>query len=627
MPDRASEIEELFQNMLSYFLEWDGVYQKDSIDRALLRTEANSIYKISKDIDRNLRSRFIVTAKGNDLDIIGEGMNRPRLAGESDENYKKRLIVNDTFFNDTTVKGIKNALRGYYGIDVDNDGLNDTKVVEVYRTALQAGSELNSDVKFMGEFVREGIIEVHLMMKQDNDEVIISRTELFDKIFKTRAAGILLYLIWHGNFEDNLNTKVRDTTSLIGKQIDLELGDTKKIIVSETKKVGLPIIGRHDIIDIRTKPSIKSKDYSLLVGTEKGLAKFNYKHKKGTENSVGGKRFEDDVSGGEMQSRRVHRLLNGESFALPKDFQVPMKIGQRNEIVLYNHENNITSEILRIKSKNENDVRVRVEDGTIKGSKVILQSVPREYNGLDLVFFGDAILTNYMMSGKLYNINYNKIINGGVIELDYNDELDEYLTEGYYITPPIHIDDITKFGMVKWVYNTGNVVVQFRCKGNEDDLLNLNDNDEWGNEYILNTGTFIQENPDSFFQIKISLKGTIFKSPTFRLAEFFVEYWDVSSEQIEEIYDNVENGLDFISMVENSNIGDIVLLNANANGNGGSNPLLRINKMQWVNTVKPIRQARIRNRRWSLFYGVKTIITDYFNRKNFFNYEREVECL
>lgn len=625
MPDRASEIEELFKNMLSCFLEWDGVYQKDSVDRALLRTEANSIYKISKDIDRNLRARFIVTAKGNDLDIIGEGMNRPRLAGESDENYKKRLIVNDTFFNDTTMKGIKNALRGYYGIDVDNDGMNDTKVVEVYKNALQAGGELNSDVKFMGEFVREGIIEVHLMMKQDNDEVIISRTELFDKIFKTRAAGIMLYLIWHGNFEDSLNTKVKDSTSLIGKQIDLELGNSQKIIMTESKKIGLPIIGRHDVIDIRTKPSVKSKDYSLLVGSDKGLAKFNYKHKKTTENSIGGKRFEDDISYGEMQSRRVHLLLDGDSFTLPKDFQTPMKTGQRNEIILYNHENNNSLEVMRIKSKNSDDVRLRVEDGSIKGSKVILQSVPKEYNGLDLVFYGDAILTNYMMDGKLYNINYNRLINGGAIELDYNEALDEYLTEGYYITPPIYIEDITRFGMVKWLYNNGDVAVQLRSRANEEDLLSLSDDDSWGNEYRLNTGTFIQEDSYNFFQIKISLKGTIFKSPCFRLSEFFIEYWDVSDSQIEEIFDNVEDGIELLSSMENSNIGSVVLLDANANGNGGSNALLKIDRMQWSNTVKPKRQARIRNRRWSLFYGVKTIITDYFNRVNANNYEREVE--
>src|SRR4030042_4913975 len=141
MPSRNSEIKQIFEDMLSMFLEWDGPYKADSVDRVLLKTEANSLYKIKKDIDSNLRSRFISTAKGNDLDIIGEGMNRPRLAGEIDQDYRKRLIINDTFFNDSTVQGIKNAIRGYYGIDVDNDGLDDTKLVEVYRTALSGRSE------------------------------------------------------------------------------------------------------------------------------------------------------------------------------------------------------------------------------------------------------------------------------------------------------------------------------------------------------------------------------------------------------------------------------------------------------------------------------------------------------
>lgn len=626
MPDRKSEIEELFQNMLSNFLEWDGVYKEDSIDRALLKSEANSLYRISKEIDKNLRSRFIITAKGNDLDIIGEGMNRPRLAGESDENYKKRLIVNDTFFNDTTVKGIKNALRGYYGIDVDNDGLNDTKIVEVYKMALEAGDELNPDVKFLSEQVREGMIEVHLMMKQDNDEVIISRAELFDKIYKTRAAGILLYLIWHGNFEENLKVKMSDSTSLVGKQISLELGNKERKILQENK-IAMPIIGRHDIIDIRTKPITKSKDYSLLVGTDKGIGKFKYKHKKVTEESVGGKRFEDDVSYGEMRSRRVHRLLDGESFTLPKDFQIPMKIGQRKEIVLYNHENNTMSEIVRVISKEIFDIRLRIDEGTLKGKKVILQRVPKEFNGFDLVYFGDSILTDYMMSGKIYNINYDKLIDGGVIELDYNEVLDEYVTNGYYITPPIHIDDLNKFGMVKWVYNTGDIAVQIRCRSNEQDLLDLEDDESWGVEYKTNTGNFIQETADNFFQIRISLKGTIFKSPIFRLREFFIEYWNGNQNEIEEIYDNLENGNELISVLENSNIGSIVLLPSNQNGNGGSNPELKLEKMHWVNTVQPKRQARIRNRRWSLFYGVKSIITDYFSRVNTEKYEREVDCL
>jgi len=297
MPDRNSEIKQIFEDMLSMFLEWDGPYDEDSIDRALLKTEANSLYKIKKDIDSNLRSRFIITAKGNDLDIIGEGMNRPRFAGESDEDYRKRLIINDTFFNDSTLQGIKNAIRGYYGIDVDNDGLDDTKIVEVYRIALGAG-DLEKDTKFLGETVREGIIEVHLMMTQDGDEVIISRTELFDKIYKTRAAGILLYLIFHGNFEDNFRMKLQDKTSLTARIKEETLGNTDGEVLRDDWRRGIPILKRHDIFDVRTKGNIKEQDYDLLVGTDEGAAKISYTDNDTTEDNDPGKRFEDDVSYG-----------------------------------------------------------------------------------------------------------------------------------------------------------------------------------------------------------------------------------------------------------------------------------------------------------------------------------------
>jgi hypothetical protein len=638
MPNRSSEIKQFFEDMLSNFLEWDGVYKLDSIDRALLKTEANSLYKISKDIDKNLRSRFIVTAKNEDLDIIGEGMNRPRLGGESDDDYRKRLVINDTFFNDSTVKGIKNALRGYYGVDIDNDNESDTRLVELYKEALRCGDEFNDDVKFLGEKVVQGSISIHLLMNQEGDEVIISRKELFDKIYQTRAAGILLYLYWHGTEYDNIRKKLFDKNTLTTLITSAELGDTDRKIAADNKSLALPILKRSDVFDVRTKSSKIDNKYDILVGTDNGAAHISHIDIQSAENNDGGKRFEDDLSKGTMSSRRVHRLLDGNLFSLPKDFQTPLRVGQRNKITLFNHttekaedalfnyEENITKKIVKIESSK--NIRLKIEDGTINDYKVILQVVPKEYNGDDLLYFGDMILTDYLLEGAWYNINEKELIENANIKLIYDPNKDEYITNGYYISPPITIDNITKFGMIKWVYNNGDTKVQIRTGLDEEYLKSLGDNDGWGLEYTKNTGEFIQESVNNFFQFKISLTGTIYESPIFRLEEFFIEYWDIPISEIEEVFDNIKNGNDLVNSIDNSSIiATVYVESPNYKGNGGSNLDLELNKSYWLTNIKPVRQSRIRNRRWSLFYGVKTIITDYFTRDSIHQYERDVEII
>jgi hypothetical protein len=578
MPNRNSEIKQIFENMLSNFLEWDGAYKLDSIDRALLKTEANSLYKISKSVDKNLRSRFIVTAKGEDLDIIGEGMNRPRLSGELDEDFRKRLIVNDTFFNDSTIKGIKNALKGYYGIDVDNDMENDTKIVEIYKEALRCGDILTNDTKFLGEDVKEGAIEVHLLMVQEGAEVIISRQELFEKIYQTRAAGILLYLYWHGSFEDNLSKKLLDSKSLIGISKDLSIGNSlREVIKDNNGKMGKPILQKEDTFN------------------EEQL------------------RIENEVEG-IMNSRRVHRLLDGEKFNLPKDFQIPFKTGQRNDIILYNHTENITKEIVRIKSI-DNSIRIKIDEGTVNGYKVILQTVPKEYNGDELLYFGDQLLTDFLLEGKWSNIKEKTLYDNGDIELDNLSEI------GYYVSPPIYIENITKFGMVKWVYNGENKGVQIRTGSTEEDLSNLGDNDSWGTEYTDHIGEFIQETVNTFFQFRINLHGNGSLSLEFRLEEFFIEYWDIPLNRTEEIYDNVINGTDLDILMENSIIG---LVNKEYPDSYRKDIGLEFNKSYWITNKQPIRESKVRNRRWTLYYGMKAIITDYLTRNTEFIYgERE----
>jgi hypothetical protein len=328
-----------------------------------------------------------------------------------------------------------------------------------------------------------------------------------------------------------------------------------------------------------------------------------------------------------MKSRRVHRLLDGKNFALPKDFQIPLKVSQRNKIVLFNHDDNNTREILRIGALNSHNIRVRIDDGTDNGYKVSLQNVPKEYNGDDLLYFGDNILTDYLLEGIWYNIDEKLLIEDADIKLEYNPNLDEYVTNGYYISPPIHIDNITKFGMVKWVYNTGDTTIQIRTGIDEEYLQGLGDNEDWGVGYTVNTGEFIQESIDNFFQFKISLIGTEYESPIFRLEEFFIEYWDIPLTEIEENFDNIETGDDLISAMSSSIIGSTYEQVANSKGNGGSNPSLSLNKSHWITDIQPIRQSRIRNRRWTLFYGVKTILTNYFTREAIHQYERNVEVL
>src|SRR4030042_976174 len=565
MPSRNSEIKQIFEDMLSMFLEWDGPYKADSVDRVLLKTEANSLYNIKK------------------------------------------------------------AIRCYYGIDVDNDGLDDTKLVEVYRTALSGGNDFNEDVKFLGEEVKEGIIEVHLMMVQDGDEVIISRTELFDKIYRTRAAGILLYLTFHGNFEDNFRMKLEDKTSLSGIIKNETIGNEDREVVRDDWNRGIPILQRHDIFDVRTKGNVKEQNYDLLIGTDNGASKVAYTDYDGTEDNEPEKRFEDDVSYGTMTSRRVHRLLDGAAFTLPKDFQIPLRLGQRDEIVLYNHGDNTINEIVRIEPTDSHNIRIRLDDGTTN-LKATLQVIPNEFNGDSMVYFGDNILTDYIMTGKWSNINESTLIEDADIELDYDEQLDEYETYGYYISPPIDSSIMTKFGMIKWVYNTGNISLQIRTGISESYLNGLGDNDNWGTEYIDHNGEFVQEAVDNFFQFRINITGTIYKSPIFRLAEFFIEYWDIPIIEIEEIFDNLNTGTDLISAISGSIIGQTVVKPANVNGNGGSNPSLELQKVQWLTTVQPDRMPKIRNRRWTLFYGVKAIITEYFTRNAIHQYEREVIC-
>jgi len=140
-------------------------------------------------------------------------------------------------------------------------------------------------------------------------------------------------------------------------------------------------------------------------------------------------------------------------------------------------------------------------------------------------------------------------------------------------------------------------------------------------------GEFIQETVDVFFQFRINLNGTEYETPIFRLAEFFIEYWDIPISGIEETFDDLDTGSDLITAMSGSVIGATVVKSANVNGNGGSNPVLALERNHWLTTIQPVRMPRIRNRRWTLFYGVKAIITEYFTRESIHKYEREVVIL
>jgi endo-alpha-1,4-polygalactosaminidase (GH114 family) len=201
--------QQLLEKMLESVAKFDGAQVADSLDRAILRAEANSLFRILRVIEESSGQRFIVTAKGSYLDLIGQGMSRPRYTGESDEDYRSRLVFNEQFWNDTTVAGIKEMIRSYYGIDLDGDEFEETRLIELYRQAASfLSNEPDCEVKpwsdfgasWLGEDTKPGAFEVHLKCFQEGEERLIKKRHVKEKLMAVRAAGIVVLLYFHINF-------------------------------------------------------------------------------------------------------------------------------------------------------------------------------------------------------------------------------------------------------------------------------------------------------------------------------------------------------------------------------------------------------------------------------------------
>lgn len=208
---------QLIEQMLKQVAEFDAAHTQGTLDNSLLRVEANSIFRILRTIEETSGQRFIVTATGSHLDLIGQGMQRPRLAGESDEEYRARLIYSPEFWNDCTVDGIKGMIKAYYGIDMDNDNYDETRLVEPYKQAAHFfNKEKNNEValdwedyegwvdpssdfgaEWMGDSTEPGAFEVHLKAFQVGEEKYIKKRHVKNELMRIRAAGIVVFLYFH----------------------------------------------------------------------------------------------------------------------------------------------------------------------------------------------------------------------------------------------------------------------------------------------------------------------------------------------------------------------------------------------------------------------------------------------
>lgn len=200
--------QQLLGKMLETVVSFDGAHQTDSLDRAILKAEANSLFRILRVIEESSGQRFAITATGHYLDLIGQGINRPRYQGESDADYRSRLVFNEAFWNDVTVSGIKNMIKSYYGIDLDGDEFEETRLVELYRQAIAFFSEEEEcEINPSGEFGAEwlspntlpGAFEVHLKCFQDGEEKLIKKRQVKNKLMAIRGAGIVVLLYFHIN--------------------------------------------------------------------------------------------------------------------------------------------------------------------------------------------------------------------------------------------------------------------------------------------------------------------------------------------------------------------------------------------------------------------------------------------
>jgi len=206
---------QIIEQMLKQVADFDAAHIPGTLDNSILRVEANSIFRILRTIEETSGQRFLVTATGAYLELIGQGMSKPRLSGESDDEYRARLIFNPSFWNDCTIDGIKQMIKSYYGIDMDSDEYDETRLVELYK---QAGAFFNKEkvtdsdwedyegwvnpssdfgAEWLGETTSPGAFEVHLKAFQTGEERFIKKRHVKQRLMEIRAAGIVVFLYFH----------------------------------------------------------------------------------------------------------------------------------------------------------------------------------------------------------------------------------------------------------------------------------------------------------------------------------------------------------------------------------------------------------------------------------------------
>lgn len=253
---------QILEQMLRHIAKFDGAHVADSIDQAILRAEANTLFRILRVIEESSKQRFILTANGAYLDVIGNGMEMPRYQDEDDSSYRGRLLFNEHTWNDCTLNGIKKMVESYYGISIDpaNIGSNanlpklprhpnetdedyfdrlafydNNRLVELYKQAVCFYNKDKSDAtpwsddegwvdptsdfgaEWLSPTTAPGAFEVHLDAFQPGEERLIKKRHLHQKLMAVRAAGIVVLLYFHIDF-------IGDTMAApVGELSELEL--------------------------------------------------------------------------------------------------------------------------------------------------------------------------------------------------------------------------------------------------------------------------------------------------------------------------------------------------------------------------------------------------------------------
>ena len=253
---------QIIEQMLKQVADFDAAHTPGTLDNSILRVEANSIFRILRTIEETSGQRFLVTASGSYLDLIGQGMSKPRLSGESDDEYRARLIFNPSFWNDCTVDGIKQMIKSYYGIDMDNDEYDETRLVELYKQAavfFNKEKKTDSDwedyegwvnpssdfgAEWLGEATSPGAFEVHLNAFQAGEERFIKKRQVKQRLMEIRAAGIVVFLYFH------IKHGVDVIPPLVDAGTETELAQKEIIPIPENDEQFELIINNNEVVGI-----------------------------------------------------------------------------------------------------------------------------------------------------------------------------------------------------------------------------------------------------------------------------------------------------------------------------------------------------------------------------------------